>query len=74
MIALLAALALGQAPAGGPTPVEPASIAKDADLIGREVVVDDRVRFYSSSGKRGPLGQHIFDPSAKQRTSGQLIR
>jgi tetratricopeptide (TPR) repeat protein len=68
MIAWLAALILGQAPAAGPLPVEPAAIAKDADLIGREVVVDDRVRFYSSSGKRGPLGQHIFDELTLRRT------
>lgn len=68
MIALLALLILGQAPAGGPMPVEPATIAKDADLIGREVVVDDRVRFYASSGKRGPMGQHIFDELTLRRT------
>lgn len=70
MIAILAALIVAQAPApaGGPTPVEPSALAKDLDLIGREVVVDDRVRFYSSSGKRGPLGQHVFDELTLKRT------
>ncbi len=68
MIALMTALLLAQAPAAGPMAVEPMALAKDTDLIGREVVVDDRVRFYSSSGKRGPMGQHIFDELTLKRT------
>ena len=32
------------------------------------MVVDDRERFYSSSGKRGPLGQHVFDELTLKRT------
>ena len=73
MAGLLPALILGlaataQAPDATPVPVEPSAIAKDADLIGRAVIVDDRVRFYSSSGKRGPLGQHIFDELMLKRT------
>ena len=51
-----------------PLPVEPAAIAKDAELIGREVVVDDRVRFFSSSGRRTPQGQQIFDEVIFKRT------
>ena len=73
MTGLLSAMILGlaataQAPDAAPFSVEPSAIAKDADLIGRTVVVDDRVRFFSSSGKRGPLGQHIFDELMLKRT------
>jgi tetratricopeptide (TPR) repeat protein len=69
MIGLLLALAaVAQAPSPAPTPVEPAKLAKDTDLIGREVVVDDRVRFFSSSGRRTPQGQQVFDELILKRT------
>ncbi|HEY2156612.1 MAG TPA: hypothetical protein VGH33_13355, partial [Isosphaeraceae bacterium] len=57
-----------QAPSPAATPVEPSKLAKDADLIGREVVVDDRVRFFSSSGRRTPQGQQVFDELILKRT------
>ena len=48
MIRTLAALVLMSAAASaqGPVEVEPADLNKRNDLIGREVVVDDRVKFF----------------------------
>ncbi len=69
MIGLVLAFAtVAQAMPPAPTPVEPARLAKDADLIGREVIVDDRVRFFSSSGRRTPQGQQVFDELILKRT------
>lgn len=49
MISFLLSIALLGA---GPDPVEPADLARRPELVGRDLVVDDRVRFFLES-KRG---------------------
>jgi hypothetical protein len=44
-----------------PTTVEPAELAKNADLIGRELVVDDRLKYFQIHGK-------IYDEFYLRRT------
>jgi tetratricopeptide (TPR) repeat protein len=47
--------------------VEPSELARDPKLIGREVVVDDRVRYFQP-GPRGPRGQSTLDELLLKRT------
>jgi len=63
---ILPGLALAQRPAETRVPeVEPSALTRDANLVGREVTVDDRVRFFQSH--RGPKGQ-VFDELVLKRT------
>jgi hypothetical protein len=47
--------------------VEPSALARDPKLIGREVVVDDRVRYFQP-GPKGPKGQSTLDELLLKRT------
>jgi hypothetical protein len=67
---LLAWLALGfvtvvQGPDGGVTQVEPSALTHDPNLIGREIVVDDRIRYFLPH--KGAKGQ-VFDELLLKRT------
>jgi hypothetical protein len=67
---LLAYLALGfltvvQGPDGSVPSVEPSALTRDPNLIGREVVVDDRIRYFLPH--KGAKGQ-VFDELLLKRT------
>lgn len=59
---LLATFLLSLAAAPAPTPVEPSDLAGRADLVGREVTVDDRVAYFQFHKGRG------FDELVLKRT------
>ncbi|MEJ7637433.1 MAG: hypothetical protein WKF75_05425 [Singulisphaera sp.] len=59
---LLASFLLSLAAAPAPTPVEPSELAGRADLVGREVAVDDRVAYFQFHKGRG------FDELVLKRT------
>jgi tetratricopeptide (TPR) repeat protein len=59
-------LVLAQRP-GDDRVVEPSALARDPKLIGREVVVDDRVRYFQP-GPKGPRGQSTLDELLLKRT------
>jgi hypothetical protein len=46
IVLAVSAGALGRQPAASPVQVEPAELARRQDLVGREIVVDDRVSYY----------------------------
>jgi hypothetical protein len=58
-------LTLGQGPDGGVPTVEPSALTRDPNLIGREVVVDDRIRYFLPH--KGAKGQ-VFDELLLKRT------
>lgn len=87
LIAIAAASwAQGQPPAGAPVVVEPADLARRQDLVGREVVVDDRVAYYvTRSGseddelqlKRTPITFRVpkrLRPEAGPRIPAAVVR
>ena len=59
---LLASLLVSLAAAPEPTAVEPSELAGRADLVGREVIVDDRVAYFQFHKGQG------FDELVLKRT------
>jgi tetratricopeptide (TPR) repeat protein len=82
---VLATPAKGQAP-GTAIPVEPAELERRQDLIGKEVVIDDRVRFYVTRDgdqpdelqlKRTPITFQVprrLRPPSSQRLNSVIVR
>ncbi len=77
--------AQGRQPAGAPVVVEPADLARRPDLVGREVIVDDRVAYYVSRGgsddelqlKRTPITFRVprrLRPAAGPRIAAAVVR